>query len=446
MGKALQDFGGRLSGRGRAVSLCLLVVAVNVTGAWLLHSFANLTRVEWRAALVLAALSTILVAAPHIAFLTIVWFSRYNEFRNSLKDLALEAYLKRFWSDRLETHQLASASKNPKGGEVCQEVFDSIYHEQYGLIPFTIPFVILVLNAYVAAALVASLWTCVSGLTPYAPCQKVVFGADATLLVSSMAGALMFVVSDSVFAIRRKSLNVADVYWYALRIFLAIPIAITIANTPGSKETHAVLAFALGTLPVDVLIGVIRRFGFPQLQKDDQQEDSDKLLLLSGVTLPIVSTLAAEGINSIEQVATVDPVLLAIRTGFPFRFTLRLGSQAIVRRHFGEGAANLQPIGLGDVVPIYLLIKALDARTGTGPDIAAPNPAAPNPAGPDPSACTNYPKIDDPELVIESAAARLLSTDPPEVRTAIVKMKFRQIAAEEYTLMLARITPLDPSL
>jgi hypothetical protein len=28
----------------------------------------------------------------------------------------------------------------------------------------------------------------------------------------------------------------------------------------------------------------------------------------------------------------------------------------------------------------------------------------------------------------------------------VIDMKFRQIAAEEYTLMLARITPLDPSL
>jgi hypothetical protein len=48
--------------------------------------------------------------------------------------------------------------------------------------------------------------------------------------------------------------------------------------------------------------------------------------------------------------------------------------------------------------------------------------------------------------VIEDAANRLFPADNDEQRKAVMKMKFRQIAAEEFTVMLARITPLDPSL
>jgi len=173
---------------------------------------------------------------------------------------------------------------------------------------------------------------------------------------------------------------------------------------------------------------VIRRLGFPQLTEQDREGGgSDKLLVLEGVTLPIVATLESEGINSIEQVAAADPVLLSIRTGFPFRFTLRLGSQAIVRRHLGENAVNLLKVGLADVVPIYLLVKALDPL------------ATASASGP-------FPPIDAPDLIIQNAASRLFPNDDEAQRQAITKMKFRQIAAEEYTVMLARITPPDTGL
>jgi hypothetical protein len=248
-----------------------------------------------------------------------------------------------------------------------------------------------------------------------------VYGISQQVLVASFGGALMFVVSDSVLSIRRKSLNVSDVYWYALRIVLAIPIAVVAGGTDSAR---AATVFALGTFPVDALLKIVRRFGFPQLTQDDKDENNpDKLLSLSGVTLPIVAIFDAEGVNSVEQVAAADPVVLSIRTGFPFRFTLRLCSQAIVRRHFGPDASKLIPIGLADVVPIYILMKAEDGKSSN-----------------------LLPKVDTSDKVIEDAAIRLFPDDDPGQRVAVVKMKFRQIAAEEFTVMLARITPLDPSL
>ena len=52
-------------------------------------------------AILLAAIASTLVAAPFIGFLTRGWFARLDEFRNSLQDGALFAYLRRFWSARL---------------------------------------------------------------------------------------------------------------------------------------------------------------------------------------------------------------------------------------------------------------------------------------------------------------------------------------------------------
>jgi hypothetical protein len=425
-----------LTAAPRAFLLSSVLVAVNVGGWLLLWKIVCCATVQLELVIILGAMVTVLIGAPMIAFLCLGWYSRYREFENSLKQSALSAYLQRYWSKRL-IDALVDANAMPKlvnssapddGNwrkaaderlDLCDRLFARIYHEQYGLPAFVPPFFILLAVAYAAAALLACNYD--FDQSDIRTFSTHVYGISQQVLVASFGGALMFVVSDSVLSIRRKSLNVSDVYWYALRIVLAIPIAVVAGGTDSAR---AATVFALGTFPVDALLKIVRRFGFPQLTQDDKDENNpDKLLSLSGVTLPIVAIFDAEGVNSVEQVAAADPVVLSIRTGFPFRFTLRLCSQAIVRRHFGPDASKLIPIGLADVVPIYILMKAEDGKSSN-----------------------LLPKVDTSDKVIEDAAIRLFPDDDPGQRVAVVKMKFRQIAAEEFTVMLARITPLDPSL
>ncbi|WP_027796213.1 hypothetical protein [Paraburkholderia acidipaludis] len=420
----------------RALLLSAALVGINVAGGLFLCKLIERPPAQLEIAITLAAFVTVLMGAPLIAFLCLGWYTRYREFENSLKGKALSAYLQRYWSKRLiqglqDNHTIAALSKGlPLAGDkwretadarldLCDRLFARIYHEQYGLPAFVPPFVILLCVAYAAAALVGCNY--VTMQADIASAKTPVYGITQQVLLASFGGALMFVVSDSVLSIRRRALNVSDVYWYALRLLLAIPIALVAGGTDGSR---AAFVFALGTFPVDSLLKVIRRIGFPQVTAFEKEASApDTLLALNGVTLPIVSVLEAEGVNSIEQVAAADPVILSIRTGFPFRFTLRLCSQAIVRRHFGENASLLIPIGLADVVPIYVLMKAVDGVTST-----------------------NLPKVENSASVIEDAASRLFPNDNDEQRKAVITMKFRQIAAEEFTVMLARITPLDPSL
>ena len=402
---------------------------------------------------VLAALTTALASAPFIAFLTIGWYVRYREFENSLKCGALSAYLQRFWSKwlidaingafpgTLARPGPDTNAATPQGGDkdwrgladnnlqLCDRLFLHIYHQQYGLTAFVPPFCILVVMVYAASAVVGWVYMCASCDSPTA--VTCLFGLNVPGILAVFGGAFMFVVSDSVLAVRRRALNVSDVYWYSLRLMLAIPFAL-LANAMAKPDGGAVaLAFVIATLPLGEIVKLVRRFTAVNVLKVEKEEDpQDQLLNLSGVTKSVSQTLQVEGIESIEQVASADPVTLSIRTGFPFRFTLRLGSQAIVRRHFGNNAAELLPIGLGDVVPIFLLVQAMDGKGA---------PTIPLPPG-------TVPQTDEKDLVIRNAATRLFPNDDPAQREAVVKMKFRQIAAEEYTLMLAKITPLDPAL
>ncbi|AYZ62246.1 hypothetical protein EGY31_02585 [Burkholderia multivorans] len=410
--------------------------------------------IQWPWTVILVSgIATVLAGAPLIAFLCLGWYARYDEFQNSLKNDALDNYLKRFWSKwLLQTIQFAEHHGGPmldsdaKRLDTFSEhwptlgdrLFANIYHEQYGLRAFVPPFLILLVVTYAITAIAT--WLCTKSACASSNTATCVFGLSCPLIVSVVAGAMMYVVSDAVLGIRRRALNVSDVHWYSLRLFLAIPLALVAANAPASGSTpHVVIAFTLAILPVDEIIKVIRRIGALNLTQFEAKQDApDELLNLNGVTKSVTASLHAEGITSIEQMAAADPVTLSIRTGFPFRFTLRLGSQAIVRRHFGPKASNLLPIGLADVVPIYLLVLVLDGKSQSGKQPIPP-----------PNVPAKTPRLDDPDKVVSAAAALLFANAkadpalPQDQAEAVVKMKFRQIAAEEYTLMLAQITPLE---
>jgi hypothetical protein len=376
-------------------------------------------------AILLAAIASTLIAAPFIGFLTRGWFARFDEFRNSLQDGALFAYLRRFWSVRLldEIHRAPSAEQpseealgeeatwkalEARHADVSGRVFETIYHEQFGLCSFLPPFLLLVVITYAEAVLLAPLRACGGESSA---CHGVFFGADAQLVISAIAGAYMFAVSDAIINIRRRSLNVSDVYWYALRAFLALPIATLFAAAPGDSM-KPVFAFAVAMLPVDVLMKEIRRFAYPaSLAQANPAEQGDQLLTLAGVTTPVVGLFLSEGVYSVEQIAASDPVLLAIRTGLPFRFVIRLGGQAIVRRHLGDRARELVPLGLADAGPICDLVK----REGDGEGFA---------------------------VATEAVRARLVADGDKDIPLTLVQMKFRQIAGEEYARMLAKIGPL----
>ncbi|MBN3818754.1 hypothetical protein G3N57_19990 [Paraburkholderia sp. Se-20369] len=440
----------------RVISLSIYLFLINLAGMAIATSAINrpiheasvwkwIGAIQWPGALILvSSIATVLIGVPLIAFLGLGWYARYDEFQNSLKNAALDAYLKRFWSKwLLQTIQFAeqqggtapTTDNNTERLNTFSErwptlgdrLFANIYHEQYGLWAFVPPFLILLVVAYAITAI--TVWLCTHGACATSETATCIFGLGTPVIVAAIAGALMYVVSDAVLGIRRRALNASDVYWYALRLFLAIPLALVAAHAPSLGDSpHVVVAFGLAILPVDEIVKVLRRIAALNLTQLEQTEDTpDELLNLSGVTKAVTASLHAEGITSIEQMAAADPVTLSIRTGFPFRFTLRLGSQAIVRRHFGPDASKLLPIGLADVVPIYLLVQTLD---GTTPP--------------------RTPQVENADRIVAEAAARLYpdarADDAIARANAVVKMKFKQIAAEEYTLMLARITPLDPAL
>lgn len=303
-----------------------------------------------------------LASAPLIRFVVLEWGTRYDEFVNRLNNDALTSYLQQFWEKRAikAPNFIAWTRAECEDKTVTQKqidhsmenIFDAIYHDQYGRSAFFVPLALLFFTIFISTVL------CI--LVYLEQIKIVLDDFDATVIaIASMAGAYMYIVSDSIQSVRQRSLNSSTLYWYALRMLLAIPIGVALTSLI-AEDAQPFVAFGIGALPMDQLIKGLRRLSTEKLNLTVKEEEADQLIRLEGVTGRIASLLIAEGVDSIGQIITVDPVLLSIRTGLPFKFILYLGSQAIVRRYLGEAAEQLIPLGLADARSIAALVRDLD--------------------------------------------------------------------------------------
>jgi hypothetical protein len=338
--------------------LWLMVLFFEALGLFLLAVWQDVIQprtMEFRVIAVVSLILTWLAAAPFIRFLDRGWYVRYDEFQNALTDSATRTYLSNFWANRIEKYGIAGSPSTQNhlraistlSQQETQALFERVYIDQYGIAPFIVPLAVIVTIVFGESILAVFL--------VYHDIE--IWGAGRTLIISAIAGAYLFSIGDAVLSVRKRSLNVSDLYWYALRLALAIPIGIAFGAAGNGAVGHTVVAFSISALPVDVLIKLIRRFASKAILSSESDEAPDQLISLQGVTVATSALLAAEGVTSIEQLVAMDPILISIRTGLPFSLILFLNSQAVVRRRFGEGADKVRTLGLVDAQSIAALLR-----------------------------------------------------------------------------------------
>ncbi|NHQ84008.1 hypothetical protein HA051_20815 [Chromobacterium vaccinii] len=385
------------------------VLALDAAGLGVVYKLASneFSRLYLSGYVTLLLLATCLAAAPLIRFLVTGWGARYEEFRNRLNNGALAFYLRQFWQPRTDKEPLLKdwppPADSPEVDAAADRLFEKIYKEHYGRGVFITPLLLL----EVALIFMTTLYV-------FAEMGRLTLPVNNLIIAASIAGAYLFVVSDMVTAVRRRSLNVADVYWYALRMTLAIPIGAAVGAVDAASAASAwqtVTAFAVGAFPMDVLLRLLRRVAARSFGASEHDQNSDKLIRLEGVTADIAAGLSAEGVNSIEQLIGTDPVLLSIRTGFAFKFILRLGSQAIVWRHFSDHCSLLAKLGLADVA----IIAGLNER------LALPD---------------GDPRRQQADKVVANAATSLQAVGGVRPDVDTIRFLFHEIGCQPYTRFL----------
>jgi hypothetical protein len=195
--------------------------------------------------------------------------------------------------------------------------------------------------------------------------------------VAAIFGAYTWVASDAITRNHQWTLHPSDLSWYALRLIIAVPLGQAIAllwhGAPsgggGSSAsvgllgagTGAFLAFVISMFSLDSITQILSSIASKTgaLPSTTPEERDDVVLRLPGVDEEKARTLQVEGVSTIAQLITVDPILISIRTGLQFEYILRLIDVALIWRYFGANTKLLCSLGFTGASS---LLKLRDAQ------------------------------------------------------------------------------------
>ena len=145
---------------------------------------------------------------------------------------------------------------------------------------------------------------------------------------------------------RARTLLNPDLLWCSFRMVISIPLGLSLSAL-ANPAFAAFVAFGLGAFPYG---SNQPNHSAPGRQNSQSvgSETADSLISLTGVTPDVAATLNGEGISAVQQIASMDPVALAVRTGLPFDYVLNLSAQSQAWCSLGSTVGKLAPLGLGD--------------------------------------------------------------------------------------------------
>jgi hypothetical protein len=370
----------------------------------------------WISVVMIVAIAVI----PVVRFLLYSWDLRRKEFVYRFDEKTLRIYLSRF-------HNIGDT--NPAVNSFT--VFERVYHRLAGRHLYIVPLILMTItivlfgglaietairsgsegyftfyqkwlpNEGVAGSKVELSHPPVSDLDAAAlPFPNIVLDLTSFAAIS---GAYLFVVGVVIQGYRARTLLNADLLWCSFRMVISIPLGLSLSALTNLSLAPFV-AFGLGAFPIEAINRIIRRLVDKTLNQSEA-ETADSLISLTGVTPDVAAALNGEGISAVQQIASMDPVALAVRTGLPFDYVLNLSAQSQAWCSLGSTVGKLAPLGLGDARALAKLSERVEST----------------------------PTDDEAQAILESAS-KAASLDKDVLRSAI-----RNIAAEPYTQFLLQL-------
>jgi hypothetical protein len=226
-----------------AATLGGLVITVTILSSleWTLKSLATAYHVLPKTIIVVLSILGVCIAllvlqAPIYRYVMVTQLLRRRLIRSYYSPQTITEYLQQFWSERDNVRELLAGWEpgNPPPEKSAQDIvreFDEILDEYFGLAQFAFPFVLLTL-----VGLIVLFFAIEGGLTfarsPAAqpPAGNIdmalfVVGIRIDLIsIAAIFGAYTWITSDAIARNYQGTLNSSHLYWYALRLIIAIPL------------------------------------------------------------------------------------------------------------------------------------------------------------------------------------------------------------------------------
>lgn len=227
--------------------------------------------------------------------------------------------------------------------------------------------------------------------------------------LAAIAGAYLFVVAQLIQQCRARTLVYSDLCSASLRIIVSVPLGLSVSLL-ASESLGPFISFGLGAFPIGQLRNLIRRLTTTTLKVEDPRSQDDQTVGMLGVTQTVSDLLIEENITCAQQLADIDPVVLAVRTGLSFDYVLFLAAQSLVWCFLGKTASLLGPLGLADARAIWYLMRQPD-------------------------------RIDAVLKEADDHCKAAATKDGPQaIGQILLRQAFEKIAADPYTIFLVHFT------
>ena len=345
------------------VDLIGLALGERTHGALAVYGFAAVCTV----------LALWLILAAVFAYLNIGQAKKIENILGFYSPDTIADYFDQFWLGRDGLRDLTKRYRDavdPAKAALATELeskLKNLFAADFGLGVFIVPIILLIgaggIVLFLGFAGGIGLGSALSSGRP-PPVQP--FGLKLDLIsIAGIFGAYTWVASDVIVRNHQWTLRPSDLGWYALRLIVAIPLGQALAlmvstanitagaaNLPAGTAlptgAGAFVAFVVSMFSLDAITTALgtaaTRFGV-RMQSSSEERD-DLVVKLAGVDEERARALEVEGVGTIGQLVTVDPIRVSIRTGLPFEYILTLIDAALLWTFVGDKLKLLSPLGL----------------------------------------------------------------------------------------------------
>jgi len=289
----------------------------------------------------MAALFLVLLAAPIVGFLGRGWRLRKESILSQFDSDAAQQYFETF-------HGAPSPPEGDpkKGDQSAKRELEKYYDKRFSRLLYICPAILLLATAVgflIPAATSLSTWLQTRNLD----------GAPLPIVVIlAFMGGYVWVLYDSITQSSNGSVRPQDLYWYAFRLLISIPVGYSIGLL-ATESIRLPVAFCLGAIPAWTLRSLFRRIAVRAANSEDAAHNTvTELISLPGIDMDIAQSLSDENITTIQQLATCDPVDLTIRLRQPFSYVVGIMSDAILWYYLGS-RQNLESFRLRGICGAY---------------------------------------------------------------------------------------------
>jgi hypothetical protein len=305
-------------------------------------------------------LSIWLVLGQVFAYVTKGQARKIQFIRGFFPPAIIASYFREFASGNPKAMAAANAFRDAgEDKERCNQAakaltieLDAILEDNFGLSAYVIPAILFATIAFIVLFIgyAGGLGYAESLVKPPPPVRPLGLTVDL-VSVAAIFGAFTWIASDAITRNHQWTFHPSDLSWYSLRMVFAVPlgqaIAIAWAGNGSGHSTGAFLAFVISMFSLERITAMLGSAAskIGGATTSTQAESGDVILALPGVDEDKARALALEGVSTILQLKSIDPIRTSIRSGLPFEYVVSLIDAAILWNFVGRDLINFCPFG-----------------------------------------------------------------------------------------------------